>query len=241
MESTEALRAALKSQYHASLAMLKDADPIAREACRQIHAWYSSLFAEMVQKMRAIDEGGSTLLDNSMILYTSYMADGGHGTQDYPAMLVGRAGGSIKTGRHIAFQKNTPVSNLYVEMLDRMDVKVDSFGESQTSKNAAVEGPNSAMAPEAPTAAVAVATAAAASKPSTRRRLSRSKAGPNQRSTSHAARSASPTLHRPKATALATLLSPMRLATSVAANTPVIAGARAQGPSAISTPTKPNR
>ena len=58
----------------------EDADPIAREACRQIHAWYTELFAEMVAKMKAIDEGGSTLLDNSMILYTSYMADGGHGT-----------------------------------------------------------------------------------------------------------------------------------------------------------------
>ena len=71
---------------------------------------------------------------------TSYMADGGHGNEDYPAMLVGKAGGSIKPGRHVAFQKNTPVSNLYVEMLDRMGAKVDSFGDSLTSKNAAYSG-----------------------------------------------------------------------------------------------------
>lgn len=127
-------------EHQGNAGRVEDADPIAREACRQIHAWYSSLFAEMVKKMRAIDEGGSTLLDNSMILYTSYMADGGHGTHDYPAMLVGKAGGSLKPGRHLAFQKNTPVSNLYVEMLDRMDVKVDSFGDSRTSKNAAYNG-----------------------------------------------------------------------------------------------------
>ena len=43
----------------------EDADPIAREACRQIHEWYTSLFAEMVRKMQGIDEGGSTLLDNT--------------------------------------------------------------------------------------------------------------------------------------------------------------------------------
>jgi len=116
------------------------ADPIAREACRQIHAWYTSLFAEMIAKMKAIDEGGSTLLDNSLILYTSYMADGGHGTSDYPALLVGNAQGTLKTGRQLEFQKKTPVANLYVEMLDRMGVKVDAFGDSKTSKNAAYDG-----------------------------------------------------------------------------------------------------
>lgn len=116
------------------------ADPIAREACRQIHAWYTSLFAEMIAKMKAIDEGGSTLLDNSMILYTSYMADGGHGTNEYPALLVGNAQGTLKTGRQVEFQKNTPVANLYVEMLERMGGKVDAFGDSKTSKNAAYNG-----------------------------------------------------------------------------------------------------
>lgn len=116
------------------------ADPIAREACRQIHAWYTTLFAEMIAKLKAIDEGGSTLLDNSLILYTSYMADGGHGTSDYPALLVGNAQGTLKTGRQLEFQKKTPVANLYVEMLDRMGAKVDSFGDSKTSKDAAYEG-----------------------------------------------------------------------------------------------------
>lgn len=118
----------------------EDADPISREACRQIHAWYTSLFAEMVAKMAKIDEGGSTLLDNSMLLYTSYMADGGHGTHNYPALLVGGAGGGLKTGRQIDYKKDTPVSNLYVEMLDRVGVKRDSFGESKVSPNAAYDG-----------------------------------------------------------------------------------------------------
>jgi len=116
------------------------ADPIAREACRQIHAWYTSLFAEMIAKMKAIDEGGSTLLDNSLILYTSYMADGGHGTNDYPALLVGNAQGTLKTGRQLEFQKKTPVANLYVEMLNRVGARVDTFGDSKTSKNAAYDG-----------------------------------------------------------------------------------------------------
>lgn len=115
-------------------------DPIAREAMRQILAWYTETFAETVRKLREIDEGGSSLLDNCMLLYTSYMAHGGHGTSDYPALLIGKAGGTLKTGRHLAFPENTPMSNLYLEMLERMQVKVDSFGESHTSKHAAYDG-----------------------------------------------------------------------------------------------------
>ncbi len=112
----------------------EDADPIAREALRQIHMWYTTLFAEAVRKMKSIDEGSGNLLDNCLIMYTSYMADGGHGTDDYPIALVGNAGGTLKTGRQLSFPKGTPVANLYVEMLDRMGAKVDSFGESHTSK-----------------------------------------------------------------------------------------------------------
>lgn len=68
----------------------EDADPISREALRQIHTWYTSLFAEAVRKMKAIDEGGTSLLDNCLLMYTSYMADGGHGTEDYPIALLGQ-------------------------------------------------------------------------------------------------------------------------------------------------------
>ena len=119
----------------------EDADPISREGCRQIHAWYTNLFAEMVRKMKAIDEGGSKLLDNTMLLYTSYMADGGHGTHNYPALLVGNAQGTLKTGRQVSFQKDTPVANLYTEMLDRMGVKTDGgFGNARTSGKAAYNG-----------------------------------------------------------------------------------------------------
>jgi hypothetical protein len=119
---------------------VENADPIAREACRQIHAWYTGLFGELIRRLKAIDEGGSSLLDNSLILYTSYMADGGHGREDYPVLLAGRAQGTLKPGRHLAFPKRTPMSNLYVEMLDRMGVKAGSFGESRTSKHAAFDG-----------------------------------------------------------------------------------------------------
>lgn len=118
----------------------EDADPISREALRQIHAWYTGLFAEAVRKMKDIDEGGSSLLDNCLLMYTSYMADGGHGTDDYPIALVGAAQGSLKTGRQVNFPRGTPVANLYLEILDRMGAKCESFGESHTSKHQRFNG-----------------------------------------------------------------------------------------------------
>ena len=127
-------------EHQGNSGRVEDADPIAREGLRQIHEWYTGLFAEMVSKMKAIDEGGSTLLDNSMILYTSYMADGGHGRDEYPVLLAGRAGGTLKPGRHLAYKARTPMANLYVEMLDRMGAKAKEFGVSKTSKQTAYDG-----------------------------------------------------------------------------------------------------
>ena len=112
----------------------EDADPIAREACRQIHAWYTQLFAETVRKLRDIDEGGSSLLDNTLLLFTSYMADGGHGRDDYPVVLAGKAGGALQTGRHLAFDKKAPMANLYVEMLNLFGVPTTAFGDCHTSR-----------------------------------------------------------------------------------------------------------
>jgi hypothetical protein len=127
-------------EHQGNAGRVEDADPISREALRQIHVWYTRLFAEMVKRMREIDEGGSSLLDNTLLLYTSYMADGGHGTNDYPALLVGKAGGTLKTGRHLAFKPRTPVANLYSEILDRMGVKTDTFGENMTSQHRQYDG-----------------------------------------------------------------------------------------------------
>jgi hypothetical protein len=127
-------------EHQGNAGRVEDADPIAREALRQIHVWYTQLFAEMVKKMRAIDEGGSSLLDNTLLMYTSYMADGGHGTHDYPIALVGKAGGTLKTGRHVAFKQHTPVANLYAEILDRMGAKTTKFGENMTSERRQYDG-----------------------------------------------------------------------------------------------------
>ncbi|MCM8532056.1 MAG: DUF1552 domain-containing protein, partial [Lentisphaeraceae bacterium] len=115
-------------------------DPIARESCRQIHEWYTTLMGQTLHKMRMIDEGGTSLLDNCIMLYTSYMAHGNHSRKNYPIMLAGGGQKSLKKGQHIACKEDTPLANLYIEIANLMGVSCDSFGNSQTSKNARYNG-----------------------------------------------------------------------------------------------------
>jgi hypothetical protein len=127
-------------EHQGNAGRVEDADPIAREACRQIHEWYTMLFAEMVRKLRDVQECGEPLLNHCMLMYTSYMADGGHGRDDYPLLLAGKANGLLNTGRHLVFPQRTPVANLYLEMMHRMGVKADRFGNSHTSMHQQFEG-----------------------------------------------------------------------------------------------------
>ncbi|HBJ35465.1 MAG TPA: hypothetical protein DDZ51_12090 [Planctomycetaceae bacterium] len=95
----------------------------------RINRWHVEQFANMLRKLKAIPEGDGTLLDNSMILFGSSMSDGNrHDPDNLPILLGGRGGGSLPTGQHIA--ADVPLCNLYVSMLDRMGVEIESFGDS---------------------------------------------------------------------------------------------------------------
>lgn len=101
------------------------------EQYKRINRWHAEQFAYMLEKMRAVREGEGTLLDNAMILFGCGMSDGNrHDPNNLPILLGGRGGGTIRSGRHVASPKNTPLCNLYVSMLDRMGVEVHSFGDS---------------------------------------------------------------------------------------------------------------
>jgi hypothetical protein len=85
----------------------------------------------MLTRMKQIREGDSTLLDNSMVLLGSGMSDGNsHNPRNLPLILAGRGGGTLATGRHLAYEKKTPLCNLYTSMLERMGAPVKRFGDS---------------------------------------------------------------------------------------------------------------
>lgn len=101
------------------------------EQYQRINAWHTAQFAYMLDRMKAIKEGESTLLDNSMVLFGAGMRDGNaHNPRNLPVLLAGRAGGSLATGRHLNYEKNTPLCNLYVGMLNRLGTPVDHFSDS---------------------------------------------------------------------------------------------------------------
>ena len=108
----------------------RDAQKIAK--IREINKFHIRQFAYLLEKLKGVKEGEGTLLDNCMIAYGSGNSDGDrHNHDDLPILLAGGGGGTIKTGRHVRFTNETPVSNLWVSMLERIDVRApvgDSTG-----------------------------------------------------------------------------------------------------------------
>ncbi len=101
------------------------------EEYRRINVWHAQQFAYMLDRMKAIREGDATLLDNSMLLFGAGMHDGNaHQPRNLPLVLAGRGGGTLATGRNLAYAKNTPLTNLYVGMLNRMGTPVEKFSDS---------------------------------------------------------------------------------------------------------------
>jgi hypothetical protein len=98
---------------------------------QKIDAFLASQFAYFLEQLKSIPEGQGTLLDNCMILYGSGLSDGNrHNHHDLPVLLAGRAGGTIRTGRHIKFERETPMNNLFLSMLDRVNARVEKLGDS---------------------------------------------------------------------------------------------------------------
>lgn len=98
---------------------------------QKIDEYLTSQFGYFLNRLKSTPDGTSNLLDNSMICYGSALGDGNrHSHHDLPIILAGKGGGSIKTGFHHKVSKETPLSNLFVSMLDRMGAPVSSFGDS---------------------------------------------------------------------------------------------------------------
>jgi hypothetical protein len=96
-----------------------------------INQFHVAQFAYFLDKLKSIKEGEGTLLDQCLIVYGSGISDGdAHAHHDLPVLLAGKGGGTLAPGRHLRFERNTPMTNLYLSMLDRMDVGVERIGDS---------------------------------------------------------------------------------------------------------------
>jgi hypothetical protein len=101
------------------------------EKVTQINEYHIKQFTYLLDKLKSTPDGDGTLLDHSMIVYGSSLADGNaHQHNNLPTVLAGRANGTLKPGRHVKYADETPITNLYMSMLDRMGVPVESLGDS---------------------------------------------------------------------------------------------------------------
>jgi hypothetical protein len=111
------------------------------EKLRQLHIVESALMAELdyfLERLSTMkDIGGSSLLDNTTVVFGSGMGNASaHANTNLPLVL---AGGGLKHGRHLFFPKQgrqqTPLCNLFVTLLQQMGIERDKFGSSTGNLN----------------------------------------------------------------------------------------------------------
>jgi hypothetical protein len=96
----------------------------------QLNTYHMGKFAYFVEKLHGIPDGDGTLLDHSLVLYGSSLSDGNqHNFSPLPIVLAGTASGRLKGGRHLAFPKDTRMSNLLAAMLNTLGVPTETFGD----------------------------------------------------------------------------------------------------------------
>jgi hypothetical protein len=115
--------------HHELTHHMNNAEKIAN--IRKINTYHIDQFAYLLTRLKAVREGEGTLLDNCMIAYGSAIGDGNrHTHHDLPVLLAGKGGGTIRTGRHVRYERETPLNNLWLAMLERFGARTDRLGDS---------------------------------------------------------------------------------------------------------------
>jgi hypothetical protein len=107
------------------------------DAYERICRYYVGQFAYLAGKLDAMTEGEGTVLDNSCIMFMSNMWSGSqHDSTKLPILTAGSLGGTLKTGRVLDYldkgDENRKMCSLYLSLMDKMDVKLDRFGDADT-------------------------------------------------------------------------------------------------------------
>jgi len=96
-----------------------------------INRYHIDHFGYFLDQLKAVPDGDGTLLDHCMVVYGSGLSNGNaHHHHDLPVLIAGGGSGTLRPGRHVRYPKETPMTNLYVAMLDRMGVPAETLGDS---------------------------------------------------------------------------------------------------------------
>ncbi len=101
-------------------------DPVKLAKLTTINQFHISLFAEFLETLRTTPDGDGSLLDHVVLMYGSGMSDGNtHDPMNLPLLLAGGGCGTVKGGRNIRFANDTPLANLHLTLLDKLNVQHD--------------------------------------------------------------------------------------------------------------------
>jgi hypothetical protein len=98
----------------------------------KVNQFFVEQLAYIAKKLDGIQEGERTALDNSMLMFCSSMMSGSHDATQLPVVMVGRGGGKIQTGKVLDYRDkpNRQMCRLYLSMMDKMNVRLDKFGDA---------------------------------------------------------------------------------------------------------------
>ena len=111
-------------------------DPKLEAMYLRTNQFHMQQLAYLIERMQGINEGESTLWDNSMIMFCSNLYDGDrHQADELPILLTGGGGGTVRNGRIIDLsgqpEEKRRACNLYLSIMDRMGLVLPSFGDAQ--------------------------------------------------------------------------------------------------------------
>ena len=105
----------------------------------KVNQFFTEQVAYIAGKLDQIQEGERTALDNTMLVFLSSMLHGNHDCNQLPVVVLGKAGGQLKTGRTLDYldKPNRKMCSMYLSLMEKMGVKLDSFGDSdrETGRN----------------------------------------------------------------------------------------------------------
>jgi uncharacterized protein DUF1552 len=95
---------------------------------RLIQNWHTAVFAKFAKRLQEMPDGNGSMLDHSIILFGSNMANSdAHNADPLPQMLVGKGRGKVKGAQHLHYPQDTPHANLLVTILDRAGIPAEDF------------------------------------------------------------------------------------------------------------------
>jgi hypothetical protein len=96
-----------------------------------LNTYHVTQLKYLLDKLKATPDGNGNLLDHSIILYGSGIADGNNHDHDpVPIALIGGGSGKLQGGRHIRVPTGTPLANLHAAVLNKLGVETQKFGDS---------------------------------------------------------------------------------------------------------------